>query len=314
MQKTNNEKRYLTFRRYLKNKYNCSVRKLSIHTGLTCPNRDGTLGVGGCIFCNNQSFHPDSGSDVPIRTQIAQQIEKYKINGRAEKFIAYFQTFTNTYAPIKELKQIYDVIYEFPDIVALSIGTRPDCVTPEILDLIETYSAQYEVWIEYGLQSANNETLQKINRGHTFEQFLQAIGLTELRSIKSCVHVILGLPGETHNDVMYTANSLAKLSIDGIKFHPLQILRETKLKSLYNSGKIQVLEKDTYISWLVDFIELLPQHIVIQRLTADAQGDLLVAPEWCRDKMHVLQDIDSEFERRNSYQGARYRNFETPDI
>lgn len=309
MQKNNHEKHYLTFRRYLKNKYNCNVRKLSLHSGLTCPNRDGKIGLDGCIFCNNQSFHPEqTKASVTIRDQISKLIELYKTNRSADKFIAYFQTYTNTYASIDELKKLYDVIYEFPDIVALSIGTRPDCVTPDILDLIASYSERYEVWIEYGLQSTNNKTLQFINRGHSYEQFIQAVHWTESSPINICVHVILGLPYELHQDVMQTANDIATMPIHGIKFHPLQVIRKTKLQQIYETDKIQLIDRATYVSWLVDFIERLPKTVIIQRLTADALGDWLVAPEWCKDKMRVLNEIDSEFERRNSYQGDLFIN------
>jgi len=306
MSHTFNEKRYLTFRHYLKEKYGCSVRKVSIHANFTCPNRDGTLGSSGCIYCNNQAFHSQPLSNISIRNQIKNQITAFIQRKKAQKFIAYFQTYTNTYASIKQLKAVYDTIRDFPDIVGLSIGTRPDCVNPEILDLIESYAEDFDVWIEYGLQSAQDKSLEFIRRGHNYSDFLQAIGWTESRIIKICVHVILGLPFETHQDIQDTANKLAKLPIHAVKLHPLQIIRETPLALLYANHKISLLDLSTYVRWIVDSIEMLPPHIVIQRLTADALDDWLIAPDWCKDKMHVLREIDREFERRDSYQGKMY--------
>ncbi|MFC1568618.1 TIGR01212 family radical SAM protein [bacterium] len=306
MTSKNDEKRYRTFGRYLKEKYNCSVRKLAIHGNFSCPNRDGTLGFHGCIYCNNQAFHPQDLAIISIQDQIATQMEWYLKKGKPQKFIAYFQTFTNTYGDINKLKEAYDHIKGFQDIVALSIGTRPDCVTPEILDLIENYSDDYDVWIEYGLQSANDETLELIHRGHSFNQFLNAIQLTQSRSIQICVHVILGLPGETHEDVMFTARELARLPIHAIKFHPMQVIRGSELELVYKNNQIKLLDIETYIRWIIDFIEIIPENIIIQRVTGDAHGDWLIAPDWCRDKTHLIRELDQTLELRDTCQGKKY--------
>lgn len=300
------EKHYLTFRRYLKNKYGCSVWKLSLHSNFTCPNRDGTVGTRGCIYCNNQAFHPRLNTDISLRDQLKSQIKSCLLKKKAQKFFAYFQTYTNTYAPVNQLKKIYDTIREFPEIVGLSIGTRPDCVSPEILDLIESYTGDYEVWIEYGLQSSHDKSLKFIKRGHTYQDFLQAVQWTQSRSINICVHVILGLPGETHQDIITTAHKLARLPVNSVKFHPLQVIRDTPLASMYANDQISLLDLSTYVHWIVDFMEILPSGMVIQRLTADALDDWLIAPDWCRNKMLIIQEIDGEFESRDSYQGKKY--------
>jgi radical SAM protein (TIGR01212 family) len=303
-----NEKRYLTFRSYLTQKYGCSVRKISIHSNLSCPNRTGQSGADGCIFCNNQAFFPYPMKPNSIREQISSQIERFKKNCSSQKFIAYFQTFTNTNAPPKELKKIYDSVRDFPEIIAISIGTRPDCIDQEILYLIQSYCSDYDVWIEYGLQTARDETLKKINRGHTYQDFLEAVKLTNLYNLFICVHVIIGLPEESLKDVLFTAGELARLPIHAVKFHPLQVIRETYLEKMYRQGKIRLLDMNTYVQWIVRFMEYLPRDIIIQRVTADAAGEWLVAPEWCRDKARVIQMIDEEFIRCGSQQGI----FSTP--
>jgi radical SAM protein (TIGR01212 family) len=303
MKNNHYSKAYLTFGHYLKRQYGGRVRKISIHSQVSCPNRDGTKGETGCIYCNNRAFAPHF-TNSPVHDQISSQIEKLK-RGNIQKFIAYFQTYTNTYAPLIQLKSMYDSVLAFPEIVALSIGTRPDCVNTEILDLIESYANQYDIWIEYGLQSIHNTSLQRINRAHTAEDFYQAVELTAARKIRICVHVILGLPGESHRHIMQTARKLASLPIQGIKFHPLQIIRQTPLAQWYREGKVEPLDLETYVSWVVDFMEILPPDVVIQRLTADACEGWLIAPLWCQDKGHILQTIDLEFSKRNTYQGAK---------
>lgn len=272
---------------------------------LTCPNRDGSKGETGCIYCNNRAFTPRH-EIIPIHDQISGQIEKLKNTTNVKKFIAYFQTYTNTYAPLARLKTMYDTVLAFPDIVALSIGTRPDCVNSEILDLIESYSDNIDVWIEYGLQSVHNESLKRISRGHTVEDFYHAMELTAPRNIKICVHVILGLPGESHRHVVQTARKLASLPIQGIKFHPLQVIRQTILEQWYREGRIKLLDMETYVSWVADFIEILSPEVVIQRVTADAHKDWLIAPLWCQNKGRVLQSADLEFSKRETVQGAKY--------
>jgi len=283
------------------------VHKISIDAGFTCPNRDGTISHEGCIYCDPMG----SGTGA---SRIGQTISEQIIVGKkrlyrrykAQKFLAYFQAFTNTYASCEVLKSYYDEALNDPDIVGLCIGTRPDCVDEEKLQLIQSYTSKYMVWIEYGLQSIHNNTLKKINRGHTFEDFIYSIRLTQGRSIYICAHVILGLPGETREDIIETAVALANLGIDGVKIHSLYVAEDTPLASLYKSGAFQVLTQEAYIDLVVDFLERLPPHMVIQRLTGDPNPTRLVAPEWTLKKQMTLELIKRRMETRDTYQGKLY--------
>lgn len=300
---------YLNYDNYLKNRYNKKVWKISIDAGFTCPNRDGTFGINGCIFCNNKAYTKNTFySNKSIEDQIKSGIDYYKKYRKAEKFIVYFQSYTNTYAPLDILKQKYDTILSFNDIVGISIGTRPDCVNDEILDLIKSYSEKLDIWIEYGLQTIHNKTLNLIKRGHNYETFLKAIKITKRRNILVCVHVIIGLPGETKNDILKTAIALSRIGIDGIKFHPLHVVKNTVIEEMYNNSQIKILDLNDYIDIVCDFIEILPKNVVIQRLTADVNKELLIEPEWCskKRKMEVIRLINEQFHHRKSYQGLKY--------
>lgn len=295
---------YNKFGNYLKKYFGCRVHKVTLDAGFTCPNRDGYLSYDGCTYCNNQGF--SSNTRIPSRSleeQLAEGISYFKSRFNAEKFIAYFQAYTNTYAALPELKKRYDVVRSFEDIVGISIGTRPDCVTPEILDLIESYSDKYTVWVEYGLQTIHEKTLKRINRGHTYESFLKAIAMTANRKINMCAHVILGLPGETSRDMMDTAGTLAQLPIHGLKLHILHVMKDTPLEGLYNKGEIKLLSFEEYVGLVCDFLERIPYEFTIQRLTADAPASVLVAPLWVTRKMEILSAIEKEFARRGSFQG-----------
>ncbi len=298
--------RYNNFSSFLKNKYGEKVWKISLHAGFSCPNRDGTLSTNGCIYCNNQAFNIQAGKkNKSLDEQILSSMERLKKTRKVSKFIAYFQTYTNTYASVEALKKIYDKVLRYPEIVALSIGTRPDCVDKQKLDLIESYSDYLDVWIEYGLQSIHNQTLNRINRGHSYEDFLQAVRLTQEREISICVHVIAGLPGESKEDFLLTVRAVADLNIDGIKFHPLHVLKNTELEKIYERNQVTLWKADYYAEVICDALEILPQHVVIQRLTADANKNLLVAPEWCskQKKIEIIRLIDKKLEARKTRQG-----------
>lgn len=300
-------KRYYTFSHYLKNRFGEKVWKVPVHAGFTCPNRDGTIGTGGCIYCNNEGFSPGfSNAHLPIDEQVKAGIERIRIKRNVSKFLVYFQTYTNTYASLERLKQLYDSAVYHEGVVGLAIGTRPDCVDKEILDLLESYTPRLEVWVEYGLQSIHNRTLDVINRGHTYEDFLHAIEMTRRRDLKICVHVIIGLPSECRAEILATAEALAQLSMHGIKIHPMQVHKNTKLENMYHTGSVSLFSMREYIDILCDFLERLPSNVVIQRLTAEAPANILVAPEWCFNKMEVIKAIDQELERRNTWQGYRF--------
>jgi len=246
--------RYYSFNTYLRQKFNTRVHRLSLNAGFTCPNRDGTLSEEGCVYCNERGFSRFAGKTLPLEEQIKKSMEFTKQRYRAEKFIAYFQNATNTYAPVDKLKETYDIIKGFPDIVALAVSTRPDCVDAARLDLIQSYTDNYEVWVEYGLQSVHDKTLRLINRKHTFKQAVEAINETAARNIKVGVHVILGLPGETESEMLETARAVASLPVSGVKFHVLHVLRDTPLEGMLRAKKIKLLDMKEYVDIICKFI------------------------------------------------------------
>lgn len=296
---------YNKFSRFLKDYYGSRIQKITINAGFTCPNRDGTLSTGGCIYCDNSAFNVNvRRAPASIKEQIQSGIH-HGTERNISKFMAYFQPFSNTYDMVANLKICYDTIYGFDEIVALAIGTRPDCVDKEKISLINSYTKQYMVWIEYGLQSIHDKTLSSINRGHTKADFLQTIAMThQFPNIYICVHVILGLPGENHADMMAIADCLATLPIHGLKLHPLHIVHNTALAEMYAQGHYTPLTFDQYITAACDFLERIPPHVTIQRITADAPPAILIAPTWVSRKMATLNAIDNEFKRRGTSQGS----------
>ncbi len=300
----NNTKRYYDLKSFFVNQFGCAVYKLQIDAGFTCPNRDGTAGRGGCTYCDGRFSRLRQRGPLP---SVTEQIENgkafYRGKRGAQKFIAYFQTATNTYAPLARLKTLYGEALAQDDIVGISVGTRPDCVPDAVIDLFEEYARDRHVWLEYGLQSIHDRTLQLINRGHDSAAFLDAVDRTAGRDINICVHIIVGLPGETRKDMLQTARVLASLPIQGIKIHLLLALSGTPLGDLYERGKLRMLTQDEYVSTVCDILEILPPEVVIQRLTADGYRDIYLAPDWGSNKMAVLNAIDGELKRRDSWQG-----------
>ena len=300
-------KRYYQFSEYLKTKFGKKVYKITLDAGFSCPNRDGTISSGGCIFCDDGgSFSRAHSSLLSVRDQVYTGVKTLGERFKAQKFMSYFQAYSNTYKPVDELKKIYDESLCHPDVVGISIGTRPDCVDEQKLDLIASYTENYETWIEYGLQSMHDRTLKFINRGHDFETFLKAFQETKKRGIKTGVHVILGLPGETKQDMLETVKMLADIGADGVKFHCLCIFPNTKLYDLYNQGSIKLLEEDEYIDIACDCLELLPSDTTIHRLGGNGLQAIKVAPKWLNKKFEILNRIDRELEERNSYQGMKF--------
>jgi len=299
------EEYFYSFNDYLQNKFGQRVQRLSLNAGFTCPNRDGKISSEGCIYCNDKGFSPFANTRLSLQKQISQSMDFARRRYKAKKFIAYFQNATNTYAPLSKLKKAYDVIREFPDIVGLYISTRPDCVDESKLDFIQSYCKDYDVWIEYGLQSAHERTLKFINRGHTFHDFVRAIGLTAERNIKVGAHIILGLPGETKKDMLQTAEKIAKLPVSGIKFHMLHVLKDTKLENYYKEGKIQLLTFKEYVNTVCDFLEIIDPKCVVFRLVSDAREDFLVEPKWINRKSEVATAIKNEFKKRGTKQGHK---------
>ena len=278
---------YYRYSDYLKKRFGTRVHKVSVDAGFSCPNKDGRLSKTGCIYCDNKafSFQNHTGRKLSIEEQIESGIAWVRKHFKAEKFIVYFQANTNTYAPVNELKDKYDVIRKFKDVVSISIATRPDCVDKSILDLISGYAKDYEVWIEYGLQSVHDKTLEFINRGHNYDDFLRAFILTRSYPTKVCVHVILGLPGETEDMMMETAKEMSRIKIDAIKIHPLHVVKGTALEKLYNDGSYVPLSLDEYSRILKEFLTYLSPDIIIQRLSAYCPKEILVSPDWVSQKI-----------------------------
>jgi len=302
------KKRYRDFKSFLVERFGCRVYKLQIDAGFTCPNRDGTLAAGGCAYCDGRgSALRLKGPLPPVEEQIRAGKALYRNLRGAAKFIAYFQTFTNTYAPVERLRAIYDEALAQPDVVGLSVGTRPDCVDDDTLRLLEGCAKRSHVWVEYGLQSIHDRTLKRINRGHDAAAFVEAVRRTAGRGLFICAHVILGLPGETRADMLETARAVAALPIDGIKVHSLLALRGTEVGRLFEEGKIELMTQEDYVSAVCDVLELLPPSVVVQRITAEGYRDIYLGPDWAQNKLKVLNAIDRELEKRDTYQGARYK-------
>jgi radical SAM protein (TIGR01212 family) len=300
------ESRYRRYSDYLKSRFSGPVRKISLDAGFTCPNRDGRLSIDGCCFCLPRAFSPALGQGIPLQEQLQTGIDLGKRRSIGQ-FIAYFQAYTNTYASLDILRATYDTIRGFPEIKILAIGTRPDCVDESVLSLIAEYAQGYEVWVEYGLQSANNPTLQGINRGHDAEAFLKAVELTRRHpGLHICAHVILGLPGETPDHEAHTARILAQLKVEGVKIHPLHVVRGTRLEQLHREQQYIPLTREAYAERVVRFLEHLWPETIIQRLSADCPGDLLIAPLWLRDKSQVLRNIETRLVATDTWQGKLF--------
>ena len=298
--------RYLDLNTYFRRHFGERVHKLTVDAGLSCPNRDGTVGRGGCIYCNRKG----SGTGAHQKgLSITQQLQASKAavarRFKAGKFLAYFQSFSNTYAPVDRLKRLYDEALAMPDVVGLAIGTRPDCISPAVLDLLQGYAREYLVWLEYGLQSAHDSTLARINRGHDRDCFEAAVAATAGRGIRICAHIILGLPGEDRSHMHATAEFLARLPIDGIKLHLLYVIKGTPLAAMHDRGEYQCLEQQAYADLVCDVIERLPAGVVIQRLTSDPHGKELIAPLWAMRKDETLNLIRRRLEERDTWQGKR---------
>lgn len=307
---TTQAKRYTDLNSHLKARFGKRVQKLTVDAGFTCPNRDGHRGTGGCIFCNENG----SGTGAHLLgTPLSEQIRQGRLalfkRYKAKLFLVYFQAYSNTYAPVARLKALYDEALAFDDVVGLAIGTRPDCVDEEKLALLDAYSRDKLIWIEYGLQSAHDTTLAAINRGHDVACFTRAVALTRkiAPQVKICAHIILGLPGETREMMLEGARFLANLGVDGVKIHLLYVVKGTAMDRLYLDGAYTCMEEEEYVETVCDFLELLPPEMVIQRLTGDPHRDELRAPLWPLKKGATLQRIQETLEARGTVQGSRFK-------
>jgi radical SAM protein (TIGR01212 family) len=300
--------RYYPLQRYLREQFGHRVWKVSVDAGFDCPNRDGTIAQGGCVFCDPHSFSPSRRLGIAsIAGQIAEGTRRLAARYRAERFLAYFQPATNTYAPPARLRPLYEEALSQPNIVGLVIGTRPDCVPDDVLDLLAELASRTWLSVEYGLQSIHRRSLEWMNRGHGPEAFVDAIERSRHRGLRTGAHVILGLPGETCDDVRATAQELGRLGVDSVKLHNLHVVRGTRLAELLANGQVRLPHLAEHASLVVDFLERLPPACVIDRISGDAPADCLIGPAWCLDKPAVQRAVEVEFARRDTWQGRLWQ-------
>jgi radical SAM protein (TIGR01212 family) len=300
-------KRYNSYNRILRDTFAARVYKIGLRMDFTCPNRDGRVAVGGCLYCNNASHTPQ---DYRPRTSVTEQLDQGAAAVRkrhgAEAFIAYFQSYSNTYDTTAKLEKLYREALEFPGIVGLSISTRPDCLPNDVLDLIAELAQGTYVWLELGLESIHDRTLRWMNRGHGLSEFIDAARRCKMRGLRVCAHLILGFPGENAADMLAAPALLNQLQIDGVKLHNLHVIRNTGLEKVYNATPFALLSRDEYVTLVVDFLELLSPAIVVHRLTGETYRAITVAPAWSVDKISVHNAINRELAKRDTWQGKRY--------
>lgn len=291
----------------LRNQFGCRVHKVSLDGGFGCPNADGTISWGGCVFCNIRSFSPSRTATVrPVAEQLAEGIGRLRNRFGAQRFLAYFQPATNTYGSVRRLRALYEEALRHPDVVGLVIGTRPDCVPDAVLELLAELSRRTWLLVELGLQTIHDRTLAWMNRGHGYAAFVDAVQRCRQWGLRVGAHVILGLPGEGRQEMLATAREVARLGLHSVKLHNLYVARDTPLAEMYARGEVRLLELGEYAEVAADFLELLPPECVIDRLGADAPAEFLVAPAWCSDKQAVRGAVEAELARRETWQGRRY--------
>jgi uncharacterized protein len=298
--------RYKTYGRFLKERFGCRVYKVSVDGGFSCPNRDGTVAVGGCTYCNNDSFRPKSATRLkPVSEQVQGGIDFLRRRYDAEKFIVYFQPFTNTHAPLEALIPLYEAALRHPDVVGLSLGTRPDCIDEEKIAWLEKLARTHFVTLEYGLQSIYDTTLVLINRGHNLQCWLDAMSRTRDRGIWLCTHLILGFPWETREEMLHAADIISDKGLNFLKLHHLHVVRDTAMASEYQANPFRLLGLEEYADLVVDFVERLNPQIFIERLFGTAPADQLIGPVWGKSKSQIQRYIDRRFVEREAFQGSK---------
>lgn len=297
--------RVTTFGQDLRARYGERVHKLAIDAGFTCPNRDGSLGRGGCTFCNNASFSPNGRRPTPVADQIANGADAVSRRTGARRFLAYFQAYTNTYDDPDQLRALYDEALSQPGVVGLAVGTRPDCVPAAVLDLLADYrEGGFEVWLELGLQSAFDHTLERVNRGHGFEAYRTAVHAARTRGLPVCTHLILGLPGETPTHFRTSLDRVLAEGVEGLKLHPLHVVRGTRLGHQWRRDRYRPLGLAEYARAAAELVRHTPEEVVYHRLTGTADPGILLAPDWCAGKWPVLNAIEAELAASDSRQGS----------
>jgi radical SAM protein (TIGR01212 family) len=300
-------KRFNSFNRVLRDRFSARVYKIGLRLDFTCPNRDGKVAVGGCIYCNNASH---TARNYQPRTSVTAQLEQgalaLKKRHKAEKFIGYFQSYTNTYDSVTKLAKLYREALDFPGVVGLAIATRPDCLGEDILDVLGELSQHTYLWLEVGLESMYDRTLVWVNRGHALSDYIDAVERAKKRQLRICTHLILGFPGESRADILATPALLNRLAIDGVKLHNLHVIKNTQLERLYKLGQVPLLSREEYVNLMIDFVELLDPEMVMHRLSGEAQRAITIAPEWSIDKRGVHNVIVQAFEARDTWQGRLF--------
>lgn len=301
------DKRYHSLNYFLRGRFNCKVYKISLDGGFSCPNRDGKISTGGCMFCSERGSGDYAGNNnLSIHQQFLSIKAIMEKKWKEGKYIAYFQAYTNTYGPISLLREKYEEAINEDDVVALAIATRPDCLDEEVLDLLQELSKKVYIWVELGLQTVSDNTALKINRGYKLDVFETALKNLRTRGIDVVCHVIFGLPGESLEDMLNTVKYLSNKDIQGIKFHLLHLMKNTPMVELYNSGQLHFLSQEEYVKLVCKSIAILPKNVVIHRLTGDAPRNLLLGPMWSLKKWEVLNSIDDFLEKEGIYQGRDY--------
>ncbi|MBK9326841.1 MAG: TIGR01212 family radical SAM protein [Thiobacillaceae bacterium] len=296
-----------TFGQYLLKKHGERVHKIALDAGFTCPNRDGAKGIGGCTFCNNASFSPNGRSPVPLGEQLDSGRRGIGRRTRASKYLAYFQAYTNTYADVAQLRALYDQALAVEGMIGLSVGTRPDCVPPAVLDLLAEYHDRgMEVWLELGLQSAFDASLDRVNRGHGLKEYMHTTRAARRLNIPVCTHLIVGMPGEEAWHARESLDIVLDIGTDGLKLHPLHVVKGTQLANEWRRGEYSPLPQEDYVAIAADLIERTPWDIVYHRVTGTAPANLLLAPAWCSTKWPVVNAIVAELRRRDSRQGQAF--------
>ena len=299
--------RYHALNYFLRRRFGQRIHKVSVDAGFTCPNVDGTVATGGCTFCDNRSFSPSRRLPRQgIAGQIDEGIRRIERRYTAQKFLAYFQPATNTYAPVARLRAVYEQALAHPLVVGMAVGTRSDCVGDDVLDLLGEFAERTYLSVEFGMQTMHDRSLDWMNRGHHHDAMIDAMQRSRGRGFEICAHLILGLPGESHDDMLASATEAVRLGVDAVKIHNLYAVRNTPLADQVAAGEVALIGRDDYVRTLVDIIERLPPDCVVERVSGDAPPDYFVGPSWCLDKPGVLKAIEAEFARRDSWQGKRF--------
>jgi uncharacterized protein len=294
---------------HLRRRFGCRVSKVNVDGGFTCPNRDGSRGTGGCIYCDNSSFSPkETVSVIPIEEQMAAGMAYHKVRLQSDKFLVYFQKFTNTYGPVDKLSDLYRRALDHPNVLGISVGTRPDSLSDEAIDLLSDLARQHYVCVELGLQSMDDAILTNINRGHTLAEYLNAVERLSGRGIDICTHLIYGFPGETRAGFLRSAQLIAGLPVNSVKLHQLHVVEGTRLAQLYRDGSFTPVTLSEYVETACDFLEELPSRVSIQRLYGSAPLSIRIAPNWDLKNNQMWYAVLNELKRRGSWQGCRTGN------